>query len=116
VVLDRIVSVSDIKTIAQGDQVTTFSSRMLDCDGTIMVSICWTETVQHFVRCCEALARQRYIYGTVRRTKRYKHSLSKGPLLLYKRHRAIESVLKGIFKGKGHLITGYQEPRGGVAV
>ena len=27
------------------------------------------------------------------RTKRYKHSLSKGPLSLYKRHRVIESVL-----------------------
>jgi hypothetical protein len=57
------------------------------------------ETVQRIVCCCEALDRQRYsIFGTVRRTKRYKRSLSKGPLPLCKGDRAIESVLKGIFR------------------
>ena len=30
------------------------------------------------------------------RTKIYKHSLSKGPLPLHKRHRVIESVLNGV--------------------
>jgi len=31
-------------------------------------------------------------------TKRYKYSLSKEPVPLYKRHRVIESVLIGIFR------------------
>jgi len=36
--------------------------------------------------------------GTRLSTKRYKYSLSKGPLPLYKGHRVIESVLIGIFR------------------
>jgi len=44
------------------------------------------------VCCCEALARQRYNC----RTKRHKHSLSKGPLPLHTRHRVIEAVLNQI--------------------
>jgi hypothetical protein len=43
-----------------------------------------TETVQHIISCCEALADCQ--------TKRHKHSLGKRPLLLNKRHRVIEPV------------------------
>jgi hypothetical protein len=38
------------------------------------------------------------LWESVCRTKRYKHSLNKGPLPLYKRYRAIESVLNGVFR------------------
>jgi hypothetical protein len=54
-----------------------------------------TETVQHIICCCEALARQ---WEPICQTKRYEHSLSKGTLPLYKRHRAIEFVLNGVFR------------------
>jgi len=52
------------------------------------------------------------------RTKRYKHSLSKGPLPLYKRHRVIVSVLNeclGLYNKPtaevhpGHKLTGPEE-------
>jgi len=51
-----------------------------------------TETVQHIICCCEALARQSYnvFWETACRTKRYKYSLSKKPVPLYKRHRVTE--------------------------
>jgi hypothetical protein len=54
-----------------------------------------TEAVQHIICCCEALARQRYnvFWESLCRTKRNKHSLSKRPLPLHKRHRAAESAL-----------------------
>ena len=53
-----------------------------------------TETVQHITCCCEALAHQRYIIsGKPFVETKYKHSLTRGPLSLYKRHRDTESVL-----------------------
>jgi len=52
------------------------------------------ETVQNIICCCEALAHQ--LWEADCRTKRYKQSLSKGPLPLYKRHRVTESVLNGV--------------------
>jgi hypothetical protein len=58
-----------------------------------------TETVQHIICCCEALARQRYnVYGNPLVEPKSISSLSKGPLPLYKGHRVIESVLIGIFR------------------
>jgi hypothetical protein len=54
-----------------------------------------TETVQHIICCCEALARQRYnVFGN----PLYKYSFSKGPVPLYKGHSVTEYVLIGIFR------------------
>ena len=54
-----------------------------------------TETVQHIICCCEALAR---LWEAYCQTKRHKHSFSKGPLPLHTRHSVIESVLNGVFR------------------
>ena len=57
-----------------------------------------TETVQHITCCCEAMARQRYNYlwEADCRTKRHKHSLSKGPSPFHTRRRVIEAVLNDV--------------------
>jgi len=58
-----------------------------------------TETVQHIICCCEALARQRYnVFWKLTVKPRHKHSFSKGPLPLHTRHRVIESVLNKAFR------------------
>jgi hypothetical protein len=60
-----------------------------------------TETVQHIICCCEALARQRYnVFGKAFvETKDISTAcLSKGPVPLYKRHRLIECALIEIFR------------------
>ena len=57
-----------------------------------------TETVQHIICCCEALASQRYnVFGRLI-VIRHKHSFSKGPLRLHTRCRVIESVLNEVFR------------------
>jgi len=80
-----------------------------------------TETVQHFICCCKALARQRYdVFGRLTRTKRNKHSLSKGPLPLHMRRRVIEAVLNeklGLHnkpKAEVHKLTGPKEKKPGL--
>jgi len=56
-----------------------------------------TETAQHIICCCEALARQRYnVFGSLIVEPKDKHSLSKGPLPLHTRRRVIEAVLNEI--------------------
>jgi hypothetical protein len=57
------------------------------------------EIVQHIICCCVVFARQRYnVFGKLfAEPKDIKHSFSKGPLPLYKRHRVIEPVLNGVF-------------------
>ena len=56
-----------------------------------------TETVQHIICCCEALARQRYnVSGRPTVQPKHKHRLGKGPLPLHTRRRAIEAVLNEI--------------------
>jgi len=58
-----------------------------------------TETVQHIICCCKALAHQRgNVFGNPLVEPKVKHSLSKGPVPLYKGHRVIECVLIGIFR------------------
>jgi hypothetical protein len=60
-----------------------------------------TETVQHIICCCEALACQQYnVFGNplVEPKDISTASYSKGPVPLYKGHSVIESVLIGIFK------------------
>jgi hypothetical protein len=57
-----------------------------------------TETVQHIVCCCEALARQRYsVFGTLFADPKDISTASVRDPFLFIRDTAIESVLKGMF-------------------
>jgi hypothetical protein len=72
-------------------------------DGDLTCRFCRkeTETVQHIICCCEALARQRHnIFGNrlVEPKDISTACLSKEPVPLYKGHRVTESVLIGIFR------------------
>jgi hypothetical protein len=59
-----------------------------------------TETVQHIICCCEALARQRYnVFGKLTAQPKDKSTASVRDLFaFYKRHRVIEPVLIGVFR------------------
>jgi len=72
---------------------------LFDGDPTCRFCRMETETVQHIICCCEALAGQRYnVFGKLNvEKKRHKHSFSKGPLPPYTMHRVIEAVLNGAF-------------------
>jgi hypothetical protein len=53
-----------------------------------------TETVQHIMCCCEALAHQRYnVFGNFIVEPKDISSLNKGPVPLHKRRRTVESAL-----------------------
>ena len=54
--------------------------------------------MQHITCCCEALARQRYIFGKLFvEPKDISTALLSIPLSLYKRHRDTESVLMKVY-------------------
>jgi hypothetical protein len=57
-----------------------------------------TETVQHFICCCEVLACQRYnVFGELIAEPKDISTASVRDLCLYKRHRFIEPVLNEVF-------------------
>jgi hypothetical protein len=78
-----------------------YTMRLFDGDPTCRFCRKETETVQHNICCCEALAHQSYnVLGNplVRPKDISTACLSKGPVPLYKGHRVIECVLIGIFR------------------
>ena len=70
---------------------------LFDGDPTCRFCRTETETEQHIICRCEALAGQRYnVSGEADcRTKRHKHSFGRGPLPLHTNRRVMESVLNG---------------------
>ena len=72
---------------------------LFDVDPTCRFCRKETETLQHIICCCEALARQRYnIFGNPFVEPKDISTASVGPLPLCKGHRVIESILIGIFR------------------
>ena len=72
---------------------------MFDGDPTCRFCRKETETVQHIICCCKALARQRYnVFGNPFVEPKDISTASVRDLCLYKGHRVIESVLIGIFR------------------
>jgi hypothetical protein len=73
---------------------------LFDGDPTCRFCRMETETVQHIICCCEALARQRYnVFGRLIAERKDVSTASVRDLLpLYKRHRVVEPVLNEVFR------------------
>jgi hypothetical protein len=72
---------------------------LFDGDPTCRFCRMETETVQHIICCCEALARKRYnVFGRLIAEPKDISTASVRDLCLYKRHRVIEPVLNEVFR------------------